>query len=188
MFGGIVANVDATYTESGGGRTGKAGDYALTFVDGGTAHVPNADFLNLAGSLDLMTVSLWQKNTGTRNASSYWMLADGFDRANQAHIPCQRLQFDPSVRRDWRTGIGQTRSGTTKVTCAVNGVTLTWRSRDGKNHSVEYIEVLAANNWIELDDGVASEGEETSWTDDDPARMALPDGWKRGGTQKKAKK
>ena len=122
LAAGIVADVDAAYTESGGGRTGEGGDYALSHVDGGTAHVPNADFLNLAGAVDLMSVSMWQKNTGTRNASSYWMLAEGFDRANQVHIPwsnnliyfdtsggccaanSQRLQFDPSGQdglEDW---------------------------------------------------------------------------------------
>jgi hypothetical protein len=280
----IVADLDAAYTDDGGGRTGEGGDYALNHLDGGTAHVPNADFLNLAGAVDLMTVSMWQKNTGTRNASSYWMLADGFDRANQAHIPwsnnliyfdtsggccaanSQRLQFDPAgqegledfdfldelwhhyafvkngeTKEVWVDGIlafetpdadplpedgwtdlfigsaanggnpadgcvddfavyalalteeaivalanGESPIGGTKIVfqilSMVRGETeleLTWSSKNGKEYSVEYIRPLAGEGWIELDDGVASEGEQTSFTDDDAARLAEPDGWYR---------
>jgi hypothetical protein len=277
----IIAEVDASYSESGGGRTGEGGDYALSFVDGGTAHVPNAEFLNFAGAVDLMTVSLWQKNTGTRDASSFWMLADGYDRAFQAHMPwsnnniyfdtaggcCaagQRLNFDPSVELEafdflddqwhhyafvkdgttkqvWIDGemafespdadplpteawtdlfIGSASGGANSADGLIDdfavyaialkedaikalaagespiggggrlpfqinaigrtaeGVTLSWPSRANKEYSVEYAQPLSAG-WIELDDGVAAEGDETSWTDDDAARVALPEGWYR---------
>ena len=278
----IIAEVDASYTESGGGRTGEGGDYALSFVDGGTAHVPNAEFLNFAGAVDLMTVSLWQKNTGTRDASSFWMLADGYDRAFQAHMPwsnnniyfdtaggcCaagQRLNFDPSVELEafdflddqwhhyafvkdgttkqvWIDGemafespdadplpteawtdlfIGSASGGANSADGLIDdfavyaialkedaikalaagespiggggrlpfqinaigrtaeGVTLSWPSRANKEYSVEYAQPLSGDSWIELDDGVAAEGDETSWTDDDAARVALPEGWYR---------
>jgi len=285
LAAGIVAEVDATYTGSGEGRTGEAGDYALSHVDGGTAHVPNASFLDLAGAVDLMTVSLWQKNTGTRNASSFWMLAQGYDRAFQAHIPwsdnviyfdtaggccaanTQRLNFNPTnqegfedfdflddqwhhyvfvkngeTKQVWIDGIlafetpdadplpeegwtdlfmGSAANGgnpadgiiddfavyaialdeeaiaalaagespiggggrlpfqVNSIVRAPDGITLTWASRSNREYSVEYIRPLGATDWIELDDGVASEGEATSWTDDDAARIANPDGWYR---------
>jgi hypothetical protein len=67
----------------------------------------------------------------------------------------------------------------TRIVRADDGNTLTWASRNGKEYSVEFIETLAADGWIELDDGVASEGEETSFTDDDPAHLAVPEGWYR---------
>lgn len=52
------------------------------------------------------------------------------------------------------------------------GVTLTWESRANAQYAVEFLETLADNGWIELDDGVPSEGLETTFTDDDPARLA----------------
>jgi hypothetical protein len=38
---------------------------------------------------------------------------------------------------------------------------------------------LGEEVWIELDDDVAPEGAETTWTDEDAARLALPTGYWR---------
>ncbi|MGK0188277.1 MAG: hypothetical protein ACI9R3_004069 [Verrucomicrobiales bacterium] len=58
-------------------------------------------------------------------------------------------------------------------------ISITWSSSNGREYSVEYREDLTAGVWIELDDGVVSEGETTSFTDDDAARAALPGGYYR---------
>lgn len=67
----------------------------------------------------------------------------------------------------------------TSVTHTSTEVTLSWNSRDGREYSVEYREDLSAGVWIELDDGVAAEGETTSFTDRDTTRLSLPVGYYR---------
>jgi hypothetical protein len=67
----------------------------------------------------------------------------------------------------------------TSITNSGDELSLTWASSAGAEYSIEYLETLAAEGWTELDDGVASEGDETSWTDPDPARAGLPNGWYR---------
>ena len=67
----------------------------------------------------------------------------------------------------------------TDVARTPDEVTLTWASLPGREYSVEYNADLSSDIWIELDDGVQSEGEETSFTDDDPTRTGLPVGWYR---------
>ena len=56
---------------------------------------------------------------------------------------------------------------------------ITWNSRNSKEYSIEFREDLAQGVWIELDDGVVSEGDSTSFTDDDAGRAALADGYYR---------
>lgn len=58
-------------------------------------------------------------------------------------------------------------------------VTLTWNSSPGREYSVEYKADLSELIWQELDDGVQSEGAETAFTDDDPARTGAESGWYR---------
>ena len=58
-------------------------------------------------------------------------------------------------------------------------VRLTWTSLPGREYSVEYNDDLSKEIWIELDDGVQSEGEETSFTDDEVERTGKPEGWYR---------
>ncbi|MGK0185618.1 MAG: hypothetical protein ACI9R3_001396 [Verrucomicrobiales bacterium] len=58
-------------------------------------------------------------------------------------------------------------------------VTLTWNSSPGREYAVEYKDDLAAAVWQELDDGVVSEGAETAFTDDAPARTGAAIGWYR---------
>jgi hypothetical protein len=66
-----------------------------------------------------------------------------------------------------------------RIVRVAEGVTLTWASRAGREYSVEYNETLATNGWIELDDGVGSQGEQTSFTDTNQERLAKADGWYR---------
>jgi hypothetical protein len=58
-------------------------------------------------------------------------------------------------------------------------LTLTWNSLPGKEYAVEWIQDLSSTVWTELDDGVASEGESTSFTDDDAGRVGASDGYYR---------
>ncbi|MGK0188616.1 MAG: hypothetical protein ACI9R3_004427, partial [Verrucomicrobiales bacterium] len=76
-----------------GGRTGSGGDYAMNFAAGGSVLITEVDFLDDIGAVDQMTVSFWQKTEGTPNASSFWITADGFDRAAQAHVPWSNGQI-----------------------------------------------------------------------------------------------
>ena len=45
-------------------------------------------------------------------------------------------------------------------------VTLTWKSRPGKNYLLEASSLLTENSWIELSDGIESGGDTTSYLDD----------------------
>jgi hypothetical protein len=65
------------------------------------------------------------------------------------------------------------------ATKAIDGLTLTWKSRDNREYSIEYTSTLSADVWIELDDGVVSDGEQTSFTDPGAERLAAPTGWYR---------
>jgi hypothetical protein len=67
----------------------------------------------------------------------------------------------------------------TQIATSPTEVTMTWQSRPGREYSVEYNENLSNDTWIELDDGVQSEGEETTFSDDDPERTGKPVGWYR---------
>jgi hypothetical protein len=67
----------------------------------------------------------------------------------------------------------------TSVTRDSAEVTLTWKSSPNGEYSVEYKSSLADADWQELDDGVPSEGGETSFTDDEPARVGAGVGWYR---------
>jgi hypothetical protein len=67
----------------------------------------------------------------------------------------------------------------TNITRSPTEISLRWSSRTGKEYSVEYNDDLSNDLWIELDDGVQSEGEETSFTDDDAERAGKPEGWYR---------
>jgi hypothetical protein len=60
-----------------------------------------------------------------------------------------------------------------------DGVTLTWASRPNREYAIEYTETLTENGWIELDDGVESQGDETSFTDPVAERLAKAAGWYR---------
>lgn len=51
--------------------------------------------MNVAGSLDQLTIVLWQKNLGTPNSSSFWFnspSSGGGQRGAQAHIPWSNNQ------------------------------------------------------------------------------------------------
>ena len=67
----------------------------------------------------------------------------------------------------------------TEVTRSVAEVELTWNSRSGKEYSVEYREDLAEGTWIELEDGVVSDGDFTSFTDGDADRAGAAEGYYR---------
>ena len=67
----------------------------------------------------------------------------------------------------------------TSVTRDSSEVTLTWQSSPNGEYSVEYKASLTDADWQELDDGVPSEGAETSFTDDEPSRTGAAVGWYR---------
>jgi hypothetical protein len=60
-----------------------------------------------------------------------------------------------------------------------NAIKLNWASRANKEYLVEFSPTLAPDSWIELDDGVPSEGEVTSWSDPVADRFNAASGWYR---------
>ena len=65
---------------------------ALDLTDGGNQHmhVANASALNIAASIDEVTITFWQKLNSTPNTSSFWAFsptASSGGRAMQAHAP-----------------------------------------------------------------------------------------------------
>ncbi|MGK0185398.1 MAG: hypothetical protein ACI9R3_001176 [Verrucomicrobiales bacterium] len=67
----------------------------------------------------------------------------------------------------------------TQVTKTENFVTLGWSSKSGRTYIIEYAADLSVVDWTELDDGVESEGDTTEFTDDDPERVGLGEGYYR---------
>ena len=65
---------------------------ALDLTDGGNQHMhaANASALNIAASINEVSISFWQKNYSTPNTSSFWAFsptASSGGRAMQAHVP-----------------------------------------------------------------------------------------------------
>ena len=55
----------------------------------------------------------------------------------------------------------------TDITRSETGVTLTWTSRPGREYSLDrLLDLSTPNNWNEVDDGIASGGDSTTFTDD----------------------
>lgn len=83
--------VNAGYTTGGEGRTGAAGDEAITFIDSGQrVNLESALWLNLAAREDRMTVSFWQKLNNVQSSSSFWFVSPSSSdnqRGYQAHVP-----------------------------------------------------------------------------------------------------
>jgi hypothetical protein len=83
---------NAVFTPSGGGHTGKTGDFA---VDGTTAatgsfFVPDASFTQAATTNDCMAVSFWVYRYSINNSSAFWFdspSTGGTGRGYQAHTP-----------------------------------------------------------------------------------------------------
>lgn len=65
------------------------------------------------------------------------------------------------------------------ITKTPEGVILSWASRENKEYTIEYVPTLDAENWIELDDGVLSDGSETFFTDPGANRLIEAAGWYR---------
>ncbi len=90
-FQGAVGRITpgGTYTASGAGRTGQAGDAAF---DGSTGQVvvdqANVGFMDEAQAADKVTFSFWQNLNSVVSSSSFWTTATGAggDRAAQAHV------------------------------------------------------------------------------------------------------
>ena len=57
----------------------------------------------------------------------------------------------------------------TDIAASETEVTLTWNSRSGTEYAVEYKGNLADPVWIEIDDGVGSGGDETTFTFSNPS-------------------
>jgi len=68
-----------------------------------------------------------------------------------------------------------------QVTRTPSEITMEWNSRPGRTYLVEFNPNPADPVWIEIDDGVQSEGTVTGFTDDDPNRLALPQAYYRVG-------
>ena len=88
-----IANVSGTalFTPSGGGHTGKAGDYGIDQGSGGTGWVtiPDCSFLNLAVSNQVLAMSMWVKKYDIDNGSAFWADFGGTvgSRAWNVHFP-----------------------------------------------------------------------------------------------------
>ena len=54
------------------------------------------------------------------------------------------------------------------ITRSADEIVLQWNSSPGREYAVEFTTNLANPIWIELDDGVQSEGAQTAFTDDEP--------------------
>ena len=67
----------------------------------------------------------------------------------------------------------------TDITASPEQIVLSWNSLPNRDYAVEFTADLSSPVWIEVDDGVASEGTTTTFTDDDPARIGLPEGYYR---------
>jgi hypothetical protein len=81
-----------TFSTSGGGFSGKAGDYAIDFgrTSGTFVHINRAgEFLNVAAAQDEMTFSIWIKKHDNANSSVFWAnaLTAAGNRGWQAHAP-----------------------------------------------------------------------------------------------------
>ena len=87
----------AFFSPSGGGHTGKPGDYAINFGESGSGtavYVADASFLNLAAANDVMSISLWIKRYTTNDvqsgSSAFWCTSpssSSSERGFQAHAP-----------------------------------------------------------------------------------------------------
>ncbi len=93
----------ATWTASGGGHTGKAGDYAVdnTASASGDVLVPGASWVNNTTANDVMAVSLWVKRYDINNSSAFWFISpssSSSERGFQAHTPWgdDNIYFDTS--------------------------------------------------------------------------------------------
>ncbi|MCB1094728.1 MAG: LamG domain-containing protein [Verrucomicrobiae bacterium] len=67
----------------------------------------------------------------------------------------------------------------TKIVKSAEEVTLSWNSTPSGLYLIDYTSDLSNPEWIELEDGIASEGDETEFTDDDPEHLSLPQGYYR---------
>ena len=80
----------SSYTASGGGHTGKAGDLAADFGASGTGpvYVKDAAFLNTIAAKDEMTFALWIKEYSLQASSAFWAQSTSLaERGWQAHVP-----------------------------------------------------------------------------------------------------
>ena len=84
---------NAAYSADRGGHTGNSGDYAIDFgrAANGGLYIKNAgNFLNVAGTNDEMSFSLWVKKYDIANSSVFWANAPSSSagqRGWQAHTP-----------------------------------------------------------------------------------------------------
>lgn len=81
----------AKQTDSGGGRTGAAGDLGLDVgTASGVGYVADASFLNAATADDSLTIAFWQKLRSVRAGSGVWANSPSSNngtRGFQAHTP-----------------------------------------------------------------------------------------------------
>jgi len=91
----------AFFTPSGGGITGKPGDYAMDFGrmgSGSAVRVADGSFLKPAATNDILTFSLWVKKYDNVNSSAFWVNSPSSSnetRGYQAHIPWgDNIYFD----------------------------------------------------------------------------------------------
>jgi len=78
----------ASFSGTGKGKSGKAGDYAIDLGKaGGYAIIPDASYLNEYSAKDVLSVSFWQKLYQVGDFSSFWMNGPSQGRVFQAHVP-----------------------------------------------------------------------------------------------------
>ena len=83
----------AKFTADQGGKSGKAGDYAIDLgktSSGQAVYVGDASFLNTAAASDTLTMTAWVKLYSTANNSLFWAVSpssSGSSRGFQAHVP-----------------------------------------------------------------------------------------------------
>ena len=58
-------------------------------------------------------------------------------------------------------------------------ITIKWHTRANRSYAIEYSVDLRQDIWIELAEDLESVGEELAFVDDDPARLAKPNGFYR---------
>ena len=90
--------------------------------------------------------------------------------------------FDAVVNGTETGGGGRPSFAITSIIHLGNAIAIEFDGVNGKEYAVDYKPTLDTDEWQEIDDGAASNGEGSEWFDDSvdtPARLANPDGFYR---------
>ena len=118
--------------------------------------------------------SEWNTYLGTGEAGNAHLLTGALDdvRVYQGALTAEEIQglLTPPNAAPFEI---------TQVTKTETEVTFEWNSGPGRVYAIEFTTDLANAAWIELDDGLESDGDVTSFTDDDPERLGSPEAYYR---------